>query len=570
MKFIRSTLFVTFIFCFLSNLAFAERFWVTFKDKGSYQALSFGKRRTLVQSQLSERARQRRATRVTEPASSRILETDLPVDPSYLHALEEAGFKVHGISRWLNAVSGQGTSEILQKIETMPFVESVKKVKSWKFRKDRFEQGHPDRFAKQQVSDSINVEYGESGFQTQFHNINKLHEKGLNGEGVIVAMFDTGWRLDHPALEHVQSSLIAQYDFVQGDSTPANQAGDSPDQDFHGTATLSAMGGFLPGRLVGPAFGARFILAKTETISEEVHLEEDNWMLAAEWAEKLGADIVSSSLGYSIFDASEESYTYSDMDGETTIVTRAANELAKRGVLVISSAGNEGNSKWRHITAPADGYFVLAVGALDKFNDVTSFSSRGPTFDQRIKPDVSGLGSHVFAAKAGGEFGYYSGTSLSCPLVAGIAAQILQGFPDLNLLQLSDILKQSGDNSDTPDNDRGWGRVDALRAWTLANGRPKLNPTIVEAEPARPNPVYRNAGIVFLPVELPRPGTVVLSIYNILGQKIYQADFIGGQSQNLLNWDLKNFSGQTVAGGIYFYNIQTKTKNLAGKIIVLH
>jgi serine protease AprX len=367
---------------------------------------------------------------------------------------------------------------------------------------------------------------------------------------------------------------VGEFDFIQNDTITSNQTGDATQQDIHGTQVLSVLGGYMPGSLVGPAFGANFLLAKTEKIDEEIHQEEDNWAMAAEWAEGLGVDIISSSLGYSIFVPQQTDYSYSDMDGETTIITRAANELALRGVIVVSGAGNEGNSDWHFITAPADGFYVLAVGALDHDNNITSFSSRGPSSDQRIKPDVSGLGSQVYTVKPDSNFGYYNGTSLSCPLVGGICAQILQANSELNLLQMNDIIKNSGDTAGNPDNERGWGKVDALAAWNLAtgltNGGAYQKPLTVKLHSPRPNPISKGRGFIFFPIELPEPAVITLNIYNILGQKVFQSEYNGTNTQNLLSWNLHNFFGEIVPAGMYFYRIQIESKLLLGKFIIVN
>jgi len=398
-----------------------SRYWIFFKDKGEYARLSYAEQQAVIDQYLTEQARERRLKRAMVSLNKTSAVQDLPVDDAYVSQVKHLGFTVHGKSRWFNAVSGTASEEVLSQIRSLQFVESISLVKSWTFLRESETTSPGTSLPPAPTPQIFDFDYGPSAFQTQFHNIDKLHEKDLNGEGVIVAIFDTGFRLENPSLQHIQSQLIAQYDFIQKDSVTANQPGDAAGQDGHGTLVLSILGGLQNGQLVGPAYGAQFILAKTEIVNEEIHLEEDNWAMAAEWAESLGADIVSSSLGYSTFDQGQFSYTYEDMNGKTTIITRAANRLAQLGVLVISSAGNEGNTPWHYITAPADGFYVLAVGALNSSNEIAGFSSRGPTFDGRIKPDVSALGIGVYGATTGASFQSASGTSVSCPLTAGIA-----------------------------------------------------------------------------------------------------------------------------------------------------
>jgi len=552
-----------------SPLYSSQRYWVFFTDKGNYQTLSPAEQQQLIEKLLSPRALERRQKRAVSGFQKVSREQDLPLWEDYLRTLKQMGFRIHARSRWFNAVSGSATNEILDQISRLTFVRAVEPVQRWSFAREPEEPSLPVQIPKSGLRDSIIVEYGESTLQIQFHNIDSLHHKGLNGKGVVIAMFDTGFRLTHPALQHIPAQLLGEYDFVRMDSVTHNQPGDNPYQDFHGTYTLSTIGGYLPGHLVGPAFGASFLLAKTENIDVEVHLEEDNWAMAAEWAEQHGADIVSSSLGYSEFDPGQVNYTYSDMDGNTTIVTRAANFLAQRGVLVVNSAGNEGGSSWRHIIAPADGVWVLTVGALDNINQVAGFSSRGPTADGRIKPDVCALGVDVFCALPENGMTYKSGTSLSCPLVAGMGAQILQAFPNLNVMQLLSIFRNSGDNATHPDNERGWGKVDAQKAWLLAKGVSVHLPQSLRFKPPYPNPFTRSSGFIIFPVELPEPARIWLTIYNILGQEVARVDYHGSQSINLVSWNGNNFSGNPVANGIYIYRIQVANRSATGKIVLL-
>ncbi|GAB4375124.1 MAG: S8 family serine peptidase [Calditrichia bacterium] len=493
----------------------------------------------------------------------------MPLEENYLEHLENLGFKIHTRIRWLNAVSGYAPSEVLEQITALPFVQSVEPVHIWRASLPEVVPAPTLNLQKITPFDSIIVDYGLAGPQIKFHNIEQLHHKGLNGKGVIVAVFDTGFLLDHPALQNVRDSLIAQYDFIQQDTVTANQPGDALNQHNHGTYTLSILGSYWPGQMVGVAFGARFILAKTEKVDEEINLEEDNWAAAAQWAEGLGADIVSSSLGYSVFDPGQHSYTYEDMDGETTIVTRAANFLAQRGVLVVNSAGNEGDTSWKHIIAPADGKQVLAVGALDRSNKVASFSSHGFTSDGRIKPDVAALGVGVWGAWPPDALASASGTSASCPLVAGIAAQIYQAFPHLNLGQMFAVIRNAGDNFQNPDTLRGWGKVNALTAWLLANNQSVFPPEEFQVLNPWPNPFTNTSGDLIFPVELPQPYPIRIGIYTILGQKITDIHYFGYQTRNLIRWDGKRRDGTPVASGIYIYRVRAGSFEKSGKVVIV-
>lgn len=546
----------------------SDRVWVFFKDKGAAQHLSLRQQELIANASVSKRALHRRQKRAPQSLNRGTFIQDLPVDTTYMNRIKQLGFQVHGVSRWMNAASGWADETIIRQINELPFVKSVQPVRSWIFNREVQENVSPASLSRPVLGDSAVYHYGASAFQIEFHRIQELHNLGLTGKGVVVGMFDTGFRLDHPALGHLKPNILGEYDFVQHDSVTANQPGDAPGQDSHGTLTLSVIGGFRPDTLIGPAFDARYLLAKTEIIDQEIHLEEDNWAFAAEWAEQMGVDIVSSSLGYSIFDAGQSSYNYRDMDGQSTIITRAANELASRGVLVVNSAGNEGASFWRHITAPADGFYVLAVGALTASGEVASFSSRGPTFDGRTKPDVCALGVQVLGASAYG--GYYraSGTSLSCPLTAGIAAQILQANPDLSLVQLLDVLRKSGDNTEFPDNNRGWGKVSALKAYYLAVQKPPVKPTGFRVSPPWPNPYSGKGNIISFEVTLPRDQQIILRIFDTLGRQVDTRNYSGSAGLNLIWWNPNGIPGGHLASGIYFYRIQAGAQKTNGKLVV--
>jgi subtilisin family serine protease len=539
----------------------ADRYWIYFKDKGQYENLNLSKQRQIQTQYLTQDALQRRQLRGTAISAY----ADLPLESDYIEQIKARGTEIHAFSRWMNAVSGSGTAMQLSQIAALPFVKAVKKVKTWQFgeKHTSFSSGqhHSGHYLSRQ-------EYGFSDFQIRFHNIHRLHERGLTGSGINVAVFDTGFNLENPALQHIRSQLIAEYDFIQMDSVTSNQPGDPSNQDNHGTFVLSVLASYFPDTLMGPAYGANFLLAKTEVEDQELRVEEDNWVMAAEWAERLGADIVSSSVGYSEFDPGQGGYSYKDLDGKTTIITRAANELARRGVLVVNSAGNEGNLPWHYITAPADGFYVLAVGSVNSNNVLSASSSRGPTYDGRIKPDLVALGVGVYGITSRGTIRSNNGTSYSCPLVAGIAAQILEQFPRADLLTMLNILRTSGDQSQLPDNEKGYGKIDALRAWELAEETSAATNRYAVLNPL-PNPYFIDNGIIFFPVDLNSPQRIQLQIFTILGQKVIEVYQDGLEGRNLLSWNARNFNGIPRAAGIYIYRIKAGPLISTGKLTLL-
>ena len=389
---------------------------------------------------------------------------DLPVSPAHVEAVARLG-RVRQVSRWLNAVSVEADARGLQALQALPFVERLDLVA-------RSRAGRPEPEVplaalpaeRARTADVGAIDYGLSLGQLQQIQVPALHAQGLDGSGVVVAVLDSGF--DNPAHEAFAGiQVLATRDFVNGDEDVTDGA--DRGEGSHGTNTLSVLGGWSPGILVGPAYRASFLLAKTEDTESETPVEEDNWVAAAEWAEALGADVISSSLSYLTYDAPFPSLTWADMDGRTAVSTRAAELAAERGVVVVVSAGNEGaNAEHNTLGAPADGVRVLTVGAVDALGQRTSFSSVGPTSDLRIKPDVAAQGQGVVAASAYGRATYarVNGTSFSCPLTAGVAALLLQARPGYTVDQVLAVLRSTASQAGSPDNLLGWGIVNAAAA----------------------------------------------------------------------------------------------------------
>ncbi|MDZ7364076.1 MAG: S8 family serine peptidase [candidate division KSB1 bacterium] len=448
------------------NAVAAERqkYWIFFRDKGP---LSLSKRSAMLDEakhRLSPKALERRAKVL--PENALVDESDLDLYKTYLNELTGRGFEPVVTSRWLNAVSIFATPEEVAALQNLPFIKNVQRVAHLAI--PPAPETVPELPALFKTT-AHRFEYGNSLAQMEQIKATILHDAGIYGIGVIVGMMDSGFRWqDHEAFVHLRSKIIGERDFIQNDNVTRNQTGDAAGQDSHGTQTLSTLGGFKPGQLIGPGFGARFILAKTEHVPTETHAEEDYWAAAVEWMESLGVDVTSTSLGYSEFDAGQTSYTQANMDGKTAIITKAAEMAASKGVIVVNSAGNEGNVAWRIIVAPADGPNVIAVGAVFSNGGIVGFSSRGPTADRRIKPDVMAMGSGVRAVSPAStnQYTFVSGTSFSCPLVGGVVAQILSAHPETTPQQMMNALRSTASMANAPNNDFGYGIVNAKAAIT--------------------------------------------------------------------------------------------------------
>jgi serine protease AprX len=433
--------------------------WVYLQDKGETDIASMKKafaeaRRTLREHCLWRRSKVR-------PAAGLVDYEDLPLYAPYTQQVKASALKVRAVSRWLNAVSVEASSEQILELAGLACVKSVDIVKS--FKRD---DGSADTPEETQIAAGLsNPLYGLSYTQLGQINVPALHQQGLSGRGVLVCMLDVGFRKSHEAFR--LAHRLAEWDFVNGDGDVSQNLSDPNDySDDHGTATWSLLGGFKLGELIGPAFGADFILGKTETSNYEKPIEEDWWAAGIEWAESLGAEVVSSSLGYTDW------YQFKDMDGKTAVTTRAANRAASLGVVVVNAAGNERGNAWGHIIAPADGYDVIAAGAVDSSGKIASFSSPGPTYDRRIKPEVCALGvSDWVAANRRDQSDYYtrgSGTSFATPLVAGVAALLLEAHRDWTPKQVRAALMNTAGSASSPNNDYGWGIVNAAAAVNYA------------------------------------------------------------------------------------------------------
>ena len=433
--------------------------WVFFRDKGPQPE----RRLDQARGRLTPRALARRAGRGTRRPLVGF--EDLTLPPAYVEAVRAVGARLRHESRWFGAVSIEATEPQIRSLARLPFVARVDLVRRQP-RRPRPTLVPSEAVAPLalQPASPHTFDYGASYGQLAQIGVPAVHDLGYHGEGVVVAVLDAGF--DNLAHEVFASArILAAQDFVNHDADVADGA--DLGEGTHGTATLSALGGFREGQLVGPAFGASFILAKTENTQSETPVEEDNWAAAAEWVEALGADIISSSLGYFEYDNAADSYEYADLNGDIAISTRAADLAGERGVVVVNSAGNEGfSAEHGTLGAPADGQLVLAVGAVGSQGDRASFSSVGPTADGRIKPDLMAQGRLVVLAEsyATNAYGRGDGTSFACPLVAGVAALVLQAHPEYGVEQVSSVLRSTASNAAAPNNLLGWGIVNALQA----------------------------------------------------------------------------------------------------------
>ncbi|MHB1048795.1 MAG: S8/S53 family peptidase [Bacteroidota bacterium] len=439
-----------------------QKYWIYFTDKeNSSLSKHSSYRQQARDAGLTDRAVQRRMKMGINALSER----DLPVSESYLTQLKNAGIAIDNTSRWFNAATTHLTETQVKMIAGLSFIKEIEPVRS--FKRKELPQIESSFLKESVESANAKFAYGSSLTQMELMNAVQVHNIGISGRGVLIGMLDTGFRWkEHEAMQNMK--VVAEYDFIQKDTITANQDGEALSQDSHGTSTMSLVGGYKEGQLVSPAFNAYFMLGKTEYVPTETNVEEDNWVAAIEWMESNGVDVVSSSLGYSEFDAGQSSYTYADLNGQTATTTRAAAIAAHNGVVVVNSMGNEAGTAWKFLTTPADADSIISVGAVNSLGNYAAFSSVGPTSDGRTKPDVVAHGVGTYCAIPPGKVTAYTntsqGTSLSTPLVAGVAAMILSARPELTPVQVRDALRNTASNTASPNNTIGWGIVNAYNA----------------------------------------------------------------------------------------------------------
>lgn len=417
---------------------------------------------------------------------------DRAIDSADLAPLIEREIEIRQKSRWLHAVSALLTEEEAVDLLGDPRVRMIRRVGRYVRPIDKTEayvqEPRITRPRKSAATPSqtdpatlSGIDYGEAWEQLEVLGIPELHDRGYGGNGVLVAVFDSGFFKEHSSLSSLD--LVAERDFVQGDDNvqhdPADTSSAHPAAaDRHGTYTWSALGGFAPGNHMGAAYQASFVLARTEDVTREVHLEEDNYIAALEWADSLGVDLVSSSLGYLDFDDGS-GYSIDNLDGESIPISRAAKLASRRGIVVVTSMGNDGPDP-SSLIAPADADSIISVGAVDFSGNLAYFSSLGPTGDGRIKPDVVAVGVQTHCAVPFGPdaYGRVNGTSLSAPLISGLSVLLIEVLNQLNTAwtpaDLIAMLRESGDRADSPSNSYGWGIPDGLRSLGFEEDRLRI------------------------------------------------------------------------------------------------
>ncbi len=385
---------------------------------------------------------------------------DLPVSPNYLQVLRDAGLRIHNASKWQNTVVVEtADTTLMQAVRKMAFVDGV--VRVWVGPDSMLVMDKSDRRTKvKNTRDKMPSYYGTARFQVEMLNAHMLHDAGFRGEGMLIGILDGGFNNADAITGFKKENILGVRNYV-------DPSVDVYSESSHGMMVLSCIGANTPYNLVGTAPEAQFYLIQTEDGNSEQLVEEDNYCAGLEYADSLGCDVVTASLGYYKFDYPEMNHPYSALDGQTAINSRSASMAASRGILLLNSAGNEGDETWKKIGFPADARDILAVGAVRMDSTNTAFSSLGYSADGRVKPDAMAMGEDAAVFSTRGTTTTANGTSFSCPILCGAVTCLWQAHRDKTPLQIIDAVHRAGSYADAPNEVFGYGIPDLWKAHQL-------------------------------------------------------------------------------------------------------
>lgn len=527
-----------FIVISLSGFAQGNRYMVFFKDKSGSthdvrQANKF----------LSQKAIDRRIQQ-----DLIITSQDFPVNQHYVQGVRSTGADVFFTTRWMNGLLIQCQQSLLPTIQALSFVDHIE------FVAPGLKLNSNGRKAT-----SLRKKSNHSGVETHAQlrmlGIPEMHADNYHGEGITIAVLDGGF----PGVNQIEpfQHIISEgridaalsYDFISNTNNVFQY-------DDHGTEVLSVMAAYTPDLFTGGAYKANYQLYVTEDASSEYRIEEYNWLFAAERADSAGVDIIHSSLGYYDFDQSSMNYTTAQMDGKTAVVTKAAQWAADRGIVVVCSAGNEGNvPSWRIIAAPADAVDVIAVANVNLQGVASSSSSTGPSADGRIKPDLAALGTGVRVVRASGGVGSTSGTSLAAPLITSLVAGVWQHYSHLTRKQLVEVLKETASRANNPDNEVGYG---------IPNYKAVVN-YIDRAIQSKTFEVFPNPAIDTVSIRPFDPEEITSCVVELISS---QGQILSKDSVNF-NWLNRSFQKDIshLSSGLYYLRVWTGQVRFVFKVV---
>lgn len=530
---------VSIVVIFVSFLSFSqEDAWVYFTDKPDETYYMDNPLEMLTQKALDRR----NAQNIT-------LDTrDIPVSQTYINQITAStGITVMAKSKWLNALHIRGTQASIQALTALKFVDSVQFANHSLNPSTRSSTSQTSNRNQDKFEVLANYNYGGSNNQIEMLNGHLLHQQDYTGQGKIVAIFDAGFPGVNTASPfqrlRTNNLILGGYNFPDRNTTIYTR-------NSHGTNVLSTMGGFADGQLVGTAPDAQYYLFITEDINSENPVEESYWVEALEMADSLGVDVINSSLGYTDYDNANYSYPYSLRNGQVGFASRGASLALSKGIICVVSAGNSGGTSEKHIGIPADADNILTVGAVTSTEAYSSFSSIGPSFDGRVKPDVCAKGQAANVSNTAGIITMASGTSFSSPILAGMVATLWSALPNKTAAEIIQLVKESSDQYTNPTIYKGYGIPDFQLALNTALG---IESFVTNSTLFYPNPVKDK---LFFNIAVAQKG--VLVVYNNLGQKVLDVE---------VNNDQQAISTETISSGVYHYVFSTNNSNLQGKLI---
>lgn len=529
---------VSLLFIFFSLIAFSQteyKFRVWLKDKnGSLFSIVHP------ESFLSRKSIERRVRH-----NIVIDSTDLPVSELYLNQIRETGATVVSRSKWLNSVVvSVSDSSRMQMIRRLPCVASTEWV--WVGQTDTQRLSlRNESFEDKQKSSSTMDEYGYGFDQIKISNGHLLHHANFRGEGMTIGVIDAGFLNANLLRSLHNTQVLGSKDFVK-------PGGSVYEGDRHGEMVLSVMAAVDSFRFIGSAPKASYWLLRSEDSSSEFPVEEDYWVAAAEFADSVGVDLINTSLGYSTFDVASMNHTHEQLNGKTIFITRAAQKAADKGIMVVVSAGNEGNKPWEKINAPADARDVLTVGAINNASQIAAFSSLGYTADNRVKPDVVAVGEGTYLIDQHGSLTTSNGTSFSAPLTSGLTACLWQALPQLSNKELLDLIRRNSSFYKQPDNRYGYGVPDYMSAYMSSTL--SLPPVISDNIE-----VYFKTGRSLCIKNLPQSDSAYTAhLYTAWGQMALCDKFIG--TDKLLN-------ANRLPKGVYIVCVENKNFRFMTKVL---
>ena len=523
-------------------------YWVQFTDKNN-SPYSIDN----PEAYLSSRALQRRAN-----LGIAIDEYDIPVNPQYLQAVAECGVQLLNPSKWLNGVSVYATNAaVIEAVNALPFVSAVRNCPNDPKAQEMKERWLANEMKPVAASRAMYGYYGGAESQVKQLKVNVLHDQGFDGTGVVVAVLDGGFygTDDHPCFDNMRAEgrFLGVREFVYGVSTVYSQS-------THGTSCLSTMAAYVPNTMVGTAPKASYYIIHTEDGGSENIVEEYNWVSGAEYADSLGVDVCSTSLGYNGFDMPQWDHPFAHFDGHTAPMTIGAEIAASRGMICINAAGNNGGGTCT-LGIPGDAEHILTIGAVNSNGNRADFSSVGPTYDGRIKPDVMALGegSYVASGYSAWEGEYYNGngTSFATPILAGAVACLRQARPYASVQAICDAIRQCSDRVDNPDSYYGYGIPDFSQAMELLSVNEPMGNTPAHVINVFPNPSNGEVHVALNAVH-----KADLTVYDITGRQLFAYSFNG-----LNHTTLENFLN-TLGAGVYFINAVSEAGNETLKLVL--